>query len=100
MTENATVSHSHTHALEATGLKKHYGPRNVVKGVSLAVKSGEVVHSASLKYYAKKHADSTPLRVRFSQRNLTLNNGVLNLPLYMVDRGVEFITKAMQETER
>lgn len=48
----------------------------------------------------KKHADSTPLRVRFSQRNLTLNNGVLNLPLYMVDRGVEFITKAMQETER
>ena len=43
MTENATVSHSHTHALEATGLKKHYGPRNVVKGVSLAVKSGEVV---------------------------------------------------------
>ena len=43
MTENATVSHSHTHALEATGLKKHYGPRNVVKGVSLAVKSSEVV---------------------------------------------------------
>ena len=43
VTENATVSHSHTHALEATGLKKHYGPRNVVKGVNLAVKSGEVV---------------------------------------------------------
>ena len=43
MTENATVSHSHTHALEATGLKKHYGPRNVVKGVSLAVKSGGLV---------------------------------------------------------
>ena len=38
--------------------------------------------------------------MRFSQRNLTLNNGVLNLPLYMVDRGVEFITKAMQEAER
>lgn len=55
--------------------------------VPVEVKSGEVVHSASLKYYAKKHADSTPLRVRFSQRNLTLNNGVLNLPLYMVDRG-------------
>lgn len=68
--------------------------------VPVEVKSGEVVHSASLKYYAKKHADSTPLRVRFSQRNLTLNNGVLNLPLYMVDRGVEFMSKAMQETER
>ena len=37
------MSHSHTPALGATGLKKHYGPRNVVKGVSLAVKSGEVV---------------------------------------------------------
>lgn len=43
MTENAQVNHLRTHTLEATGLKKHYGPRNVVKGVNLAVKSGEVV---------------------------------------------------------
>ena len=43
MTENAQVNHLRTHTLEATRLKKHYGPRNVVKGVNLAVKSGEVV---------------------------------------------------------
>ncbi len=31
------------HTLEAKGLKKHYGSRQVVKGVDLSVKSGEVV---------------------------------------------------------
>lgn len=35
--------HDRTHTLEAVGLKKHYGSRQVVKGVDLAVKSGEVV---------------------------------------------------------
>lgn len=35
--------HDREHTLEAVGLKKHYGSRQVVKGVDLAVKSGEVV---------------------------------------------------------
>lgn len=35
--------HEHVHTLEAKGLKKHYGSRQVVKGVDLSVKSGEVV---------------------------------------------------------
>lgn len=35
--------HEHVHTLEAKGLKKRYGSRQVVKGVDLAVKSGEVV---------------------------------------------------------
>ena len=34
--------------------------------VPVEVKSGEVVHSKSLKYYADKHAETTPLRVRYS----------------------------------
>ena len=38
-----TEAHKQIHTLEAKGLKKHYGPRSVVQGVSLAVKSGEVV---------------------------------------------------------
>ena len=38
-----TEVHKRIHTLEAKDLKKHYGPRSVVKGVSLAVKSGEVV---------------------------------------------------------
>lgn len=36
-------AHRHTHTLAARGLKKNYGSRQVVKGVDLSVKSGEVV---------------------------------------------------------
>lgn len=36
-------AHKHTHTLAARGLKKNYGSRQVVKGVDLSVKSGEVV---------------------------------------------------------
>ena len=36
-------AHKHTHTLAARGQKKNYGSRQVVKGVDLSVKSGEVV---------------------------------------------------------
>lgn len=36
-------AHKHTHTLAARELKKNYGSRQVVKGVDLSVKSGEVV---------------------------------------------------------
>lgn len=36
-------AHKHTHTLAARGLKKNYGSSQVVKGVDLSVKSGEVV---------------------------------------------------------
>lgn len=36
-------AHKHTHTLAARGLKKNYGSRQVVKGVDLSVKSGDVV---------------------------------------------------------
>ena len=36
-------AHKHTHTLAARGLKKNYGSRQVVKGVDLSVKAGEVV---------------------------------------------------------
>ena len=36
-------AHKHTHTRAARGLKKNYGSRQVVKGVDLSVKSGEVV---------------------------------------------------------
>ena len=36
-------AHKHTHTLAARGLKKNYSSRQVVKGVDLSVKSGEVV---------------------------------------------------------
>lgn len=45
MESSATVrpDDEKVHTLVARGLKKHYGSRQVVKGVDLAVKSGEVV---------------------------------------------------------
>lgn len=38
-----TTNEKQIHTLETRNLKKHYGPRSVVKGVNLSVKSGEVV---------------------------------------------------------
>lgn len=63
--------------------------------VPIEVKSGEVVHSASLAYYAKKHAETTPLRVRISARNLVLDGGVLNIPLYLAGRFAELAEWAL-----
>ena len=42
-TENLQSADDIKHTLVAKGLKKHYGSRQVVKGVDLSVKSGEVV---------------------------------------------------------
>lgn len=51
--------------------------------VPIEVKSGETVHSASLRYYASKYQDETPLRTRLSMRNMCFDGGVLNMPLYL-----------------
>ncbi len=64
--------------------------------VPIEVKSGEVVHSSSLRYYAERHAGATPLRVRFSLRNLTLDGDVLNIPLYLAHRAVPLINRALE----
>lgn len=64
--------------------------------IPVEVKSGEAIKSASLRYYASKHVDSTPLRVRLSMRNLTLNEGVLNIPLYLAHRAVPLINAALE----
>ena len=42
-TDNVLPAGTERHELIATGLKKRYGSRQVVKGVDLSVKSGEVV---------------------------------------------------------
>lgn len=63
--------------------------------VPIEVKSGTSIDSPSLKYYAKKHSESTPLRVRLSARNLSLNGSLLNIPLYLADHSSCLIEKAM-----
>ena len=54
--------------------------------VPIEVKSGENVGASSLRYYARKYADATPLRVRMSLRNLSLDDDVLNIPLYLAEQ--------------
>lgn len=60
--------------------------RNVV--IPVEVKSGEVVRSASLRYYARKYSEETPLRLRLSMRNLSCDDGLLNVPLYMAEHAL------------
>lgn len=59
--------------------------------IPIEVKSGESIHARSLNYYTQKHAGTTPLRVRFSLRGLSLDDDTLNIPLYLADRAVPLI---------
>lgn len=54
--------------------------------VPCEVKAGGNVTAKSLAYYRKKYADRTPIAVRYSLRNLALDGGVLNIPLYLASR--------------
>ncbi len=53
------------------------------------VKGGENVRSKSLTSYLHKY--NPPLRIRFSLLNLSLNDGLLNIPLCMADHTRRFI---------
>ena len=53
--------------------------------IPIEVKSGTSVPSTSMKAYKRKFSDKAPLRVRFSLRNLHLDDDVLCLPLFMAD---------------
>ena len=53
--------------------------------IPIEVKAGENVSAVSLKNYIKNYADVTPIAVRFSLNNLSLDGKILNVPLYLVD---------------
>ncbi len=57
--------------------------------IPIEVKSDENIRSKSLAYYAKEYQPS--IRVRYSLRNLALDDGLLNIPLFMADRTRELI---------
>ena len=50
--------------------------------IPVEVKSGDVVKSVSLRYYARKHPEATSLMFRLSLRSLALDDATLNVPLY------------------
>jgi predicted AAA+ superfamily ATPase len=60
----------------------------------IEVKSGTVVKSRSLAEYAKKFGDVTTLKLRLSKDNLTLDDNLLNLPLYMINQLTRMIDLA------
>lgn len=41
--------------------------------------------SKSLKKYKEKYEDKVKLRIRFSMDNLSLDNDMLNIPLFLAD---------------
>ena len=53
--------------------------------IPIEVKSDTNIKSRSLKKYAEIFASQTKLRIRFSMNNLRMDDGVLNIPLFMVD---------------
>lgn len=63
--------------------------------VPIEVKSGKNIVSTSLKNYAQRFSDVTPLRVRFSLKNLSQNGDVLNIPLYLADQAKRLIGIAL-----
>ena len=56
--------------------------------IPIEVKSSDNVKSPSLNYYRRKYSDDTPLAMRMSLRNLTHEDGMLSLPLYLADHAV------------
>ncbi len=65
--------------------------------IPLKVKSGKSVASPSLSEYKKMYEGETPLVIRYSLMNLSLNGNTLNLPLFMIDETKRLITLAKEE---
>ena len=65
--------------------------------IPVECKAGTNVKSTSLKKYSQQYPKQTPLIVRFSLMNLSLDGNLLNIPLFLVDRAGELIRLALSE---
>ena len=63
--------------------------------IPIEVKASTNVKSPSLKTFMEKYGAHIPLRVRFSMRNLSLDDGLLNIPLFMADEAQRLIRLAI-----
>lgn len=54
--------------------------------IPVETKAGENVKSTSIKNYEKMYSEETPLIIRFSLKNLSLDGKILNVPLFMIDQ--------------
>lgn len=63
----------------------------------IEVKSGKNVASPSLNFYKKLYSKNTPLVIRYSLNNLSLDGNVLNIPLFLIDKTKELIDLANEK---
>lgn len=61
------------------------------------VKSGKSVSSPSVNEYAKMYDGATPLIVRYSLKNFSLDGRVLNIPLFMIDQTKKLVELAKKQ---
>jgi hypothetical protein len=61
--------------------------------IPIEVKSDENIRSKSLSYYRKEF--NPKLSIRFSLRNLKLEDGLINIPLFMVDHTRKLVDMAL-----
>ena len=59
------------------------------------VKSNESVRSRSLARYAEEFAPK--LKIRYSLKNLELNDGLINIPLFLIDRTTDVIKSYLND---
>ena len=64
--------------------------------IPVEAKAGTNVKATSIKNYEKQYTEETPLIVRLSLRNLSLEGKVLNVPLFMADNLDKIIGVALQ----
>ena len=64
--------------------------------IPVETKAGNNVKATSIKNYEKQYMEETPLIVRLSLRNLSLDGKVLNVPLFMADNLDKIIGVALK----
>lgn len=62
----------------------------------IEVKAGSNVKSRSLKKYKELYGENIKLRIRYSLENLSLDNDILNIPLFLIDFSDQLINIALK----
>ncbi|MEG2380297.1 MAG: ATP-binding protein [Oscillospiraceae bacterium] len=63
--------------------------------IPLEAKAGVNVKAKSIKFYQSEYANDTPIIVRLSLKNLSLDGNILNIPLFLIDKIDKIIDIAM-----
>ncbi|MGN0635843.1 MAG: ATP-binding protein [Acutalibacteraceae bacterium] len=64
--------------------------------IPVEAKAGTNVGARSLKKYLEKYESATPLAIRLSLKNLSLDGKILNVPLFLIDRLDSLMDLALQ----